>query len=48
VLLLPAWFFVHLDPAPWFAAAALCALVGAFFERWLFFAEAKHLVTLYY
>jgi DMSO reductase anchor subunit len=48
VLLLPAWFFVHLDPTPWFAAAALCALVGAFFERWLFFAEAKHFVTLYY
>jgi DMSO reductase anchor subunit len=35
-------------PHPWFAAAALCALVGPFFERWLFFAEAKHLVTLYY
>jgi DMSO reductase anchor subunit len=28
--------------------AALCALAGAFVERWLFFAEAKHLVTLYY
>lgn len=31
-----------------FAAAALCALLGAMVERWLFFAEAKHLVTLYY
>ena len=24
------------------------ALVGAFVERWLFFAQARHLVTLYY
>jgi sulfite dehydrogenase (quinone) subunit SoeC len=47
-LLLPAWLFVHLDTAPWYAAAALCALAGAFVERWLFFAEAKHMVTLYY
>ena len=28
--------------------AALFALTGAFLERWLFFAEARHLVTLYY
>jgi DMSO reductase anchor subunit len=28
--------------------AALSALLGAFVERWLFFAEAKHMVTLYY
>jgi DMSO reductase anchor subunit len=28
--------------------AALAALAGAFVERWLFFAEAKHMVTLYY
>ena len=28
--------------------AALSALLGTFIERWLFFAEAKHLVTLYY
>lgn len=28
--------------------AALSALLGAFVERWLFFAQAKHLVTLYY
>jgi len=47
-LLLPAWLFVHLDTTPWYAAAALCALAGAFVERWLFFAEAKHMVTLYY
>ncbi len=25
-----------------------CALAGAFLERWLFFAQARHLVTLYY
>ena len=48
LLLVPAWMLVHLDTAPWFAAAAACALAGAFVERWLFFAEAKHLVTLYY
>ena len=28
--------------------AAASALVGTFVERWLFFAEAKHSVTLYY
>jgi len=34
--------------APWLAVAALSALAGAFVERWLFFAQARHLVTLYY
>jgi sulfite dehydrogenase (quinone) subunit SoeC len=29
-------------------AAALAASAGVFVERWLFFAEAKHTVTLYY
>jgi DMSO reductase anchor subunit len=48
LLLLPVWFFVHLDAAPWLALAGVSALAGAFVERWLFFAEAKHLVTLYY
>ncbi len=28
--------------------AALIALPGLAIERWLFFAEAKHAVTLYY
>jgi DMSO reductase anchor subunit len=28
--------------------AALSALLGTFVERWLFFAQARHLVTLYY
>ena len=45
---LPIWFLPHLDPAPWMAAAALAALAGTFIERWLFFAQARHLVTLYY
>ena len=36
------------DAGPWFALAAASALAGAFVERWLFFAEARHLVTLYY
>lgn len=31
-----------------FPLAALSALGGALVERWLFFAEARHLVTLYY
>ena len=48
LLLVPVWLFVHLDAAPWLAAAALSALLGAMVERWLFFAEARHLVTLYY
>jgi DMSO reductase anchor subunit len=32
----------------WYAVAAGSALTGAFVERWLFFAQARHLVTLYY
>lgn len=48
LLMLPAWLFVHLDAAPWLAAAAVSALLGTVVERWLFFAEARHLVTLYY
>jgi DMSO reductase anchor subunit len=48
VLMLPVWLFVHVDAGPWFTAAALAALAGAFVERWLFFAQARHLVTLYY
>jgi DMSO reductase anchor subunit len=28
--------------------AALCALAGLYVERWLFFAQATHTVTLYY
>jgi DMSO reductase anchor subunit len=28
--------------------AAVLATIGIFVERWLFFAEARHAVTLYY
>ena len=48
VPMLPVWLFVPLDAAPWLTAAAVSALLGAVVERWLFFAEARHLVTLYY
>lgn len=48
LLMLPVWLFVHLDAAPWLTAAAMSAMLGALVERWLFFAEARHLVTLYY
>jgi len=34
--------------APFTFAAALIAILGVLIERWLFFAEAKHTVTLYY
>jgi DMSO reductase anchor subunit len=33
---------------PWLLVATLSTIAGAFFERWLFFAQAKHLVMLYY
>lgn len=33
---------------PALAAAGVAALAGAFAERWLFFAQARHMVTLYY
>ena len=34
--------------APAAVLAALCGTAGVLIERWLFFAEAKHTVTLYY
>lgn len=39
--------FVGGTPA-WLALAAIAAIAGAFVERWLFFAQARHMVTLYY
>lgn len=33
---------------PVFTVGALLALLGVLVERWLFFAQARHLVTLYY
>ncbi|GAB3735717.1 dimethyl sulfoxide reductase anchor subunit [Luteimonas pelagia] len=47
VLLLPAWQWGW-TPWPWCVLAALSSLAGALLERWLFFAQARHLVTLYY
>jgi DMSO reductase anchor subunit len=48
LLALPVWLIVHINVGPWMAAAAVSAMLGVLVERWLFFAEAKHLVTLYY
>jgi DMSO reductase anchor subunit len=48
LLVLPMCWSLHAAAAPLFTLAALAALAGAFVERWLFFAEAKHMVTLYY
>ncbi len=39
---------LHQSAPLWLSVAASSLLAGAFVERWLFFAEAKHLVTLYY
>lgn len=41
-----AW--LQILAAPMLATAAVSAIFGAIIERWLFFAEARHLVTLYY
>ena len=48
VLLVPTLLLPDASPAPWFAAAAISAVAGTFVERWLFFAEARHTVSLYY
>jgi DMSO reductase anchor subunit len=45
---LAIWLFPQLDALPWLSIAALSAVTGTFIERWLFFAEAKHVVMLYY
>jgi DMSO reductase anchor subunit len=42
------WLLPNIDALPWLGVAALSALAGTLIERWLFFAEAKHLVMLYY
>jgi len=45
----PVMLLALLPAAPaTFAIAALCHLIGAFAARWLFFAEAEHVVGLYY
>ncbi len=48
LLALPLWLLPHFNAGPLMAVAAISALLGTLVERWLFFAEARHLVTLYY
>ncbi|HEX4078119.1 MAG TPA: DmsC/YnfH family molybdoenzyme membrane anchor subunit [Rhizomicrobium sp.] len=48
LLVLTGLFAGHSARLALFAAAAPLATVGALIERWLFFSEAKHTVTLYY
>lgn len=45
-----AWLLLAAGGSPVFAltAAAVLLLAGAFVERWLFFAQARHVVSLYY
>lgn len=45
---LPLWFVPMAHPTPLLALACASALLGTFVERWLFFAEAKHVVMTYY
>lgn len=50
-LLLPGLFCILAALAHWhwlYAIAAIIGLFGVFIGRWLFFAEAKHVVSLYY
>jgi DMSO reductase anchor subunit len=44
---LAAWMMPAVS-VPAFVMATLTAFAGAVVERWLFFAEARHVVTLYY
>ena len=46
-LLIAAWQWPMLA-LPFTVVAPLIALVGVLTERWLFFADARHVVTLYY
>ncbi len=45
---LPVWLLPHGDVTALLWVAAVSFQLGALVERWLFFAEAKHLVMLYY
>ncbi|MBX3711745.1 MAG: dimethyl sulfoxide reductase anchor subunit [Lysobacter sp.] len=45
---LPMMVMQHGGPAALYWGAALSFQLGAMVERWLFFAEAKHVVMLYY
>ncbi len=46
--LIAAQWFIPDFAAIFITLAVVCAGIGLFMERWLFFAEAKHVVTLYY
>lgn len=48
ILLLPLLLSLHEGTAMLSLLAAASAITGAFAERWLFFAQARHMVTLYY
>lgn len=48
LLLLFVPMFQPSNTPPYATLALVVASVGVFVERWLFFAEAKHVVTLYY
>jgi DMSO reductase anchor subunit len=48
LLALPLWLLPQHGGAVLLTLALLSVLAGALVERWLFFAEARHLVTLYY
>lgn len=46
--LLPTLLFGQIDATLCISLGAISSLAGAFVERWLFFAQARHMVTLYY
>ena len=48
LLLAVPLLYTQSNPAAYWLVAAISALAGAFVERWLFFAQARHMVTLYY
>lgn len=48
LLLAPVWLLPHAEATLPLAVAAASVLLGAFVERWLFFAQARHMVMLYY
>jgi DMSO reductase anchor subunit len=53
LLLAPLLWWMPTASVPWIAvscsiAMAISIIAGTFVERWLFFAEAKHVVMLYY
>ena len=48
LLMAPMLISIQPDAAAFVPLAATSALAGTFVERWLFFAQAKHMVTLYY